>query len=83
MSTVFVDAAKVVFLGVFFDDAAYGFEALSWSDSLNANVQALSCGIHQSFCQYARFSHKKHAAGIAMIAILDDGDIDVDNIAFF
>ena len=30
-----------------------------------------------------RFSHNEHAAGIAMPTIFDDGDVDVDDIAFF
>ncbi len=29
------------------------------------------------------FAHDEHAAGVAMPAIFDDGDVDVDDVAFF
>ncbi len=32
---------------------------------------------------YGAFAHHKHAAGVAMPAILDDGDIHVDDVALF
>ena len=31
----------------------------------------------------ADFTHHEHAAGIAVIAIFDDGDINVQHVAFF
>src|SRR5258706_5369537 len=37
--------------------------------------------IAQAACLYGRLAHEKHAAGVAVIAILDDGNVKIDDIA--
>ena len=53
------------------------------SNSLDAQVQALMADLGQSLRQDAGVSHEKGLAGIAMIAVLDERNVDVNNVAIF
>ena len=37
----------------------------------------------QSLGKNGGFAHKEHLAGIAVVAVFDDGDVDIDDIAVF
>ena len=51
-------------------------------DQLDAQFQAFMCDLADPFRAHSRVSNKKHLAGITVIAIFNDSDIDIDDIAF-
>ena len=58
-------------------------KAGAWFNAFNAYVKALMADFRYPFSQDRGFAYLEHLAGIAVIAVFDDGDIDIDNIAIF
>ncbi len=50
-------------------------------DHFDADFHAFIGGLDQPLRQHRWRAHEKHLAGVPMVAILDDGNIDVDNVA--
>ena len=72
---------KALFLGIGLDDVADVAQACAGSHLLDAQPQALPGDIHQTLGQHRRLADHEHAAGVAVEAILDDRDIDVEDVA--
>src|SRR5690349_14438680 len=53
------------------------------ADQLNPLDHALMTDPTQAFCLHGGWAHVEHHAGVAMIPVLDDGDVDIDDIAVF
>src|SRR3569623_2020706 len=50
-------------------------------DLRDAQTHAFIGDVAQSFGKNRRFANKEHPAGIAMVAVLDDGYVDIDHVA--
>jgi len=72
---------KALLLGVGLDDVADVAQACTGPHLLDAQPQALPGDIHQTLGQHRRLADHEHAAGVAVEAILDDRDIDVEDVA--
>jgi hypothetical protein len=48
----------------------------------DALEHALVRHLHQPLRLHRGLAHEEHLAGIAVVAVLDDGDVDVDDVAF-
>src|SRR5687767_642550 len=53
------------------------------ADDFHALEHGLMTYPAQALRQYRSLADKKHFAGITMIAVLDDGNIDIDNVSVF
>src|SRR5690606_8354699 len=60
---------------------AYVAQGGSGADLFDAQPHAFVGGVDQATRQYGRFANLEHAAGVAKPAVLDDGDIDIHDVA--
>ena len=75
--------AEMVALGVALNSVANITQPSARTNLVNSLVQALLGDFAQALRQHRGFAGKEHLAGIAMIAIFYDGDVDVNRIAVF
>ena len=83
VTTILSDIAVVMFLSIFVDFVAYVFEADSRFYKIDSNIHAFSCNVNQSVCLCADFPNSECFAGVSVVAIFDDCDVYVDDVAFF
>ena len=75
--------AEVVALCVTLNGIAYISQPGAWSNLFDAPVHAFLSNFAKSFRHHRRFSGEEHFAGVPMVAVLDDGNVNIDGIAIF
>ena len=55
-------------------------EGGAWANRGDAPVQALLSHPRQPLGQHRRLAHQKHLARVPVVAVLDDGDVDVEDV---
>ncbi len=65
------------------DDVTDIPEGDAWLDDVDGLVEAFLGDSDQFAGMRSNVAHQKHLAGVTVVAILDDGNINVDDIAFF
>src|SRR5690606_12332164 len=68
--------------GVFLDRCADIAEARARLDCLDAAHHAFVGDVHKTHALTLHLAHRIHARRVAMPAVHDDGDVDVDDVAF-
>ena len=77
----FAHDGKAVLLGVLLNDMADIAEAGARSHLRNTQPHAFKGNVAQPPCLDRRFADDEHAAGVAVITVLDGGDVDVEDVA--
>ena len=72
---------EAVGLGMGLDGVADVAECGAGAYGLDAEVEALLGDPHQPFGERLGLADHEHLAGVAMVAVLDDGDVDVEDVA--
>ena len=67
----------------FLDGVADIAQAHAGPHHLDAGQHALAGGVHQPLGQHRGLAHVVHLAGVAVPAVLDDGDVDIKDVALF
>ncbi len=83
MATEITHYGVVIFFCVSLYNVAYVAEGRAWAHHLDGLVQALLGDAHQALGMCRGFAGKEHFAGVAVPAILDDGDVDINDVALF
>ena len=81
VTAVFAHHRVAVLLGVTLNCVTDISEMDSWTHHLYANPHRLARDTAQAAGGDGGFSDEKHAAGITVISVLDDGDVHIDDIA--
>ena len=81
--TIFPDDGIVFSLCVLLNSEAYVPEAGPGAYQCNANAQAFVGRGHQALGLDRGAPDLEHHAGVAMEAIFDDGDVDVNHVTLF
>ena len=79
----FSDHRIAVAFGVLLDGMANVAEMRAGFDLLYAEKKTLPGDFHQSFGVRTDVADAEHLAGVTVVAILDDGDVDIDDVAVF
>jgi hypothetical protein len=69
------------FFGVLLDRVADVAQVCARLDLLDAQPHALVGDVGQALGHDRRFADEEHAAVVAVVAVLDDGDVEVDHVA--
>ena len=83
MTAVFSNYRAPLLFGVLLDGVADITEVDSWLDHLDTYAHALIAYSTDSLGLKRRFADQEHFTGVAVVAVFDDGDVDVDDIAVF
>ncbi len=81
MTAILAHDAAMVSLGVGLDRMADVAETNAGADHLDADLHAIVSHLHQASRRRLDLAHGEHAAGIAVVAVLDHGDVDIHDIA--
>ena len=81
MSTVFTDDREIVRFGMLLDSMPDITQVGARPYQLDTQFHAFMGNLADTFSANRWFADVKHFAGIAVIAIFYDGDIDIDDIA--
>lgn len=80
VAAVFAHHGKVVGFGVFLDAVADVAQMDAGFDHFHAQFHAFVADTAQAFGEYGGFADDEHFAGVAMVTVFDNGDVDVDNV---
>ena len=69
--------------GVFLDGVADVAELGAGSDHVDADQQAFITDFRQSLGLHRRLADVEHFAGVAVVTVLDDSDVDIDVVPVF
>ncbi len=83
VATEFADYAVAGFFSVLLDHIADIAQMRARFDLGNAQPHALVGDVAQAFGHDRRFADVEHAAGVAVIAVLDYGDVEIYDVAVF
>jgi len=83
MAAVFAYYRKVVGFGVFLDAVADIAQVDAGFNHFHTQFHTLMADAAQALGENRRFADEEHFAGIAVVAVLDDGDVDIDDVAIF
>src|SRR5690606_20886141 len=81
VAAIFAHHGKARRFGVFLDGMADVAQGGARPDLLDAQPHAFVGGVDQAARQDGRLAHAEHAAGVTEPAVLDDGDVDVHDVA--
>src|SRR5690606_1241826 len=81
MATVVAHHAGAVGVGMILDDLADIAQPGAGTHHRNTLVEAFLGNPGQAFDPLRHVAHMEHLAGVAVVAVLDDGDVDVHRIA--
>ena len=81
MTAEFAHDGKPVFRGVALDREADVAQMRSWPYLQNSQPHAFESDIGQALGGDGRLAGVKHPAGVTVIAVFDDGDVDIDDIS--
>src|SRR5258706_6216158 len=70
-------------LGVSLDGVTDVAQLCAGLHGIDAVHHGLETGFRKPLRQHRRLADVVHAAGVAVVAVLDDGDVDIDDIATF
>src|SRR5690606_28386913 len=79
VATVFADHREAVLLGVLLDHLANVAQARARADQLDALVHAFLNDLGQALGPFGDLADHEHLAGVAVVAVLDHGDVDVQH----
>ena len=83
MATIFPNHTEIVRFGVLLNGVTDVAEAGPRPYQFNALKHTFAAYSAQALGQDRHLVNEEHAAGIAMVAVFDDGYIDVNNVAVF
>ena len=83
VTTVFPDNRVIVFLGVFLDYITDVAKGCARFDLVDAFVKTFLGHLYQACCVGGYIAYLYHNAGVPVEAILDNGDVDIDDVAIF
>jgi hypothetical protein len=83
VATKLAHHAEAMSLGKLLDGVADVTQMDAGLDHFDAVPQGVIGEAAKAFGGNGRITHCKHAAGVAVPAVLDDGDVHIDDIAFF
>ena len=78
---VFAHHRATVRLGMSLDGVTDIAQAYAGAYQCDALEHAFATEIDQTFCLNRRFAYEKHFTGVAVKAVFDDRDIDIDDVA--
>src|SRR5690606_4925139 len=81
VAAIFAHDRKTLLFGVFLDGVPDVAQRGAGAHLLDAQPHAFVGGFGEAARQDGRLAHVVHAAGIAEPAVLDDGDVDVHDVA--
>src|SRR5690606_5883908 len=81
VTAVFAHHRVAMAFGVPLDGMADVAEAHARPDHVDADQQALAGHVDQPAGLDGGFADQEHPRGVAVVAVLDDGDVDVDDVA--
>ena len=58
-------------------------QAYAWANHFDTDFHALVGDARNALSLHSGFADLKHATGITVVPVLDDGDVDIDDIAVF
>lgn len=79
----FSDHRIAIGFSVFLNGVANVAQCRAGFDLLNTQEHRFTGDFYQSFGVRGDVSDAKHFASVAMITVLDDGDVDIDDVAVF
>lgn len=83
MAAKFSDDAEMVVFRVALNGIAYVAESSAGANLLNSLVHTFLSDFAQALRDHRRLTGKEHLAGITVIPVFDDSDVDVDCITIF
>ena len=83
VSTVFTNDRKAVFFYIGLNGRPDIPEVRTWFYCLDAQIQTFLADLCQALCKNAARSYDKRFAGIAMVTILDEGNVNIDDVTTF
>jgi len=83
VAAVLAHHGEVVGLGVFLDGVADIAQVNAGFHQLNAQHHAFVADAAQALGENGRLADEEHLAGITVVAVFDDGDVDIDDVAVF
>src|SRR5690606_38238368 len=81
MPAIFTHNGEPCTLGVFLNGMTDVSQSGAGADLLDAQPHAFIGGLNKAAGQDGRFADEEHAAGVTEPAILDDGDVNVHDVA--
>ena len=81
MPAVFSDNGVVICLCVLLNNMPNVSKSDTWLNDVNGFVHTFLSNAYQALGVAWGLAHAKHFASVAMKAIFDDGDVDIDDIA--
>lgn len=82
MAAVFADHREAVLFRVLLDDFADIAQVRARTHHGNALVHAFLGDLAEAVGPFRGLADQEHLAGVAVVAVLDDGDVDVEDVAF-
>ncbi|MEY3952093.1 MAG: hypothetical protein RL320_895 [Pseudomonadota bacterium] len=81
MATEFTDHREPVTFRMPLNGMANIAQCLPWSNLLNALPHTFVSHLNQALGRHGRAADHEHPTGVAVIAILNDRDVDVEDVA--
>ena len=83
VATIFPYYGKMVGFGVFLDAVADVTQVDAGFDHFHAQSHAFAADTAQTLGENGRLADEKHLTGITVVAVFDDGDVNVDDVTIF
>ena len=83
MTAVLTNDRKTVFFYIDLDGGTDIPEVRTWFYCLDAQIQAFFAYLCQSLCENTSRSYDKRFAGIAVVPVLDEGDVNINDVTTF
>ncbi|CQR23290.1 Uncharacterised protein [Yersinia enterocolitica] len=83
VTTILTHHREVLCFNKLLDSFTQRAQADTWFDHLDGQIEALLCHAAQAFAQNSWFADDEHFGGVAMKAIFNHGNVDIDDIAIF
>jgi len=83
VAAVFTYHRKIVGFSMLLDNVADVAQMRAGFNLFDAEYHTFVCDLADAFGAHRWFADKKHLAGIAVVVIFDNGDINIDDVTFF
>ena len=83
VAAILSDNGKILFLSILLNRMANIAQESPRFDELDAAQHALFGDLANTLGNDGRFADIKHAASVTVVTVFDDGDVDINDVAFF
>ena len=83
VTAVFSHDRIIIAFSVLLNERANVTKSSAWLNYVNTFIHAFLGEFTKAFSGNARLANKKHFTGIAMVVVLDYGDIDISTVTLF